>query len=200
MEESYYKLPELPYAYDALEPVISKEIMTLHHDKHHKAYVDKANELLKSLEDARKSDAKVDVGAIAKKLSFNIDGHILHTLFWENLIAPSRYEEPKGELLETINLEFGSFDKFKKEFEEIATTIEGSGWAILVYDPEIKRLLISQVGNHNLAHILGPVLLTLDMWEHAFYLDYKNDKKTYAANFWQVIDWREVAKRYEDLK
>lgn len=196
MEEKFYTLPDLPYAYDALEPVISKEIMTLHHDKHHKAYVDKANELLTSLDEARKTGGKVDVGTIAKKLSFNVDGHILHSLFWTNLTSPTDKKEPSHDFLHSIETEFGDLEKLKVEFSDVATTIEGSGWAILLYDPMTKRLIISQIGNHNLAHTLGPILLTLDMWEHSFYLDYKSDKKSFVENFWKVVNWAEVSERF----
>ncbi|PIS07446.1 superoxide dismutase [Candidatus Berkelbacteria bacterium CG10_big_fil_rev_8_21_14_0_10_43_13] len=197
MIEKNYTLPDLPYAYDALEPVISKEIMTLHHDKHHKGYVDKANELLQKLADARKSGGKVDIGSTAKKLSFNIDGHRLHTLFWTNLTPVSEKKEPSHELLSAIEAEFGDLEQFKPEFTEAATTIEGSGWATLAVDPETGRLIISQVGNHNLAHTLGPILLVSDMWEHAFYLDYKSDKKTYASKFWDIVNWQEVSVRFD---
>jgi len=191
-----YKLPDLPYAYDALEPVISKEIMTLHHDKHHKGYVDKANELLEKLKSARKNGDEVDVGTIAKKLSFNLDGHKLHTFFWKNLTPVSSKSEPSHELLTAIEEEFGDFERLKSEFSQVATTIEGSGWAILMFDPETQKLIITQVNNHNLAHILGPVLLASDMWEHAFYLDYKSDKKTYAEKFWDIVNWEEVSARF----
>lgn len=197
MTEKFYTLPDLPYVYDALEPVISKEIMTLHHDKHHKAYVDKANELLTSLDEARKTGTKIDIGTIAKKLSFNIDGHILHSIFWKNLTPPAEKKEPSHDFLEAIEAEFGDLERFKIEFAETALTIEGSGWAVLVFNPMAKKLLIAQVGNHNLAHILGPTILALDMWEHSFYLDYKSDKKTYVDNFWKVVDWVAVSARFE---
>lgn len=197
MKEKIYKLPELPYSYDALEPVISKKIMTLHHDKHHQSYVDKANELLDQLADARKTGDAVDAGTIAKKLSFNIDGHLLHSIFWPSLTSPAEKREPTHDLLQALEAEFGDFERFKSEFIAAATTIEGSGWAVLVFDPNIKRLIIAQVGNHNLGHILGSVLLPLDMWEHAFYLDYKTDKKTYADNFWKIVNWSVVSSRFE---
>lgn len=196
MTENFYSLPDLPYVYDALEPVISKEIMTLHHDKHHKAYVDKANELLTGLDEARKTGGKVDFGTIAKKLSFNVDGHILHSLFWTNLTSPTDKKEPSHDFVAAIEAEFGDFERFKAEFAETALTIEGSGWAVLNYCRQTKRLVISQVGNHNLAHNLGPILLTLDMWEHSFYLDYKSDKKSFVENFWKVVNWAEVSERF----
>ena len=196
MGKKLYILPDLPYAYDAMMPVISKEIMTLHHDKHHKAYVDKANELLTSLDEARKTGAKVDVGTVAKKLSFNVDGHILHSLFWTNLTPVSEVKEPSHNFLRAVEEEFGDLERFKAEFSEAALTIEGSGWAICSYHKESQRLLISQVGNHNLAHVISPPLLVLDMWEHSFYLDYKSDKKAFVENFWKVVNWSEVSMRF----
>lgn len=198
--EKIYTLPELPYSYDSLEPVISEQIMTLHHDKHHKAYVDKANELVGQLDEARKTGAKVDFGSLAKKLSFNVDGHILHSYLWKNLAPVAESSEPSHDLLSLVEKYFGSFERFKTEFSEVATTIEGSGWAILNLDPLTGRLNISQVSNHNLAHLLSPIMLVLDVWEHAFYLDYKSDKKTYVEKFWQIVNWAEVSKRLKEAK
>jgi Fe-Mn family superoxide dismutase len=201
MKEKVYLLPELPYPINSLEPVISKEQLSIHHDKHHKAYVEKANELLKVLDDQRIDGDNIDVGAVAKKLSFNIAGDILHTLFWHNLSSPANKKEIFGRLKNDLETEFGSIERFRSEFYECATTIEGSGWAVLTYCVITGRPLIMQVQNHNLNLIPSyPVILVLDMWEHAYYLDYKNDKKTYANNFWQIVDWDEVVKRYSKFE
>ena len=149
-----------------------------------------------SLDEARKTGAKVDVGTVAKKLSFNVDGHILHSLFWINLTPVSEVKEPSHNFLRAVEEEFGDLERFKAEFSEAALTIEGSGWAICSYHKESQRLLISQVGNHNLAHVISPPLLVLDMWEHSFYLDYKSDKKAFVENFWKVVNWSEVSMRF----
>lgn len=196
-----YKLPELPYGFDALSPVISSEQLQLHHDKHHKVYVDKANELIKLLDDARKVGEKADIGSTAKKLSFNAGGHVLHSLMWQNLRAPQKDNMPEGDLAEDIERDFGSIERFMSEFFEAAVTTEGSGWATLSYCPHLSGLIIEQIGNHN--QFLVPnrmAILALDMWEHAYYLDYKNDKQTYAKNCWQIINWEKVAKRNRALK
>jgi Fe-Mn family superoxide dismutase len=150
------------------------------------------------LDDSRTDGESVDVGVIAKKLSFNVGGHVLHSLFWTNLTPPSSNKELNGRLKNDLETEFGSVERFRSEFFECATTIEGSGWSVLTCCPMTGRLLLLQIGNHNLNVIPGySILLVLDMWEHAYYIDYKNDKKTFANNFWQIVDWDEVGKRYQ---
>ncbi|MFA7252921.1 MAG: superoxide dismutase [Patescibacteria group bacterium] len=195
--DKFYSLPELPYSYDALAPVMSAEQLMLHHDKHHKAYVDKANELLEKLDQAKEGDSELDFGVIAKKLSFNVGGHILHSLFWENLQSPSDNNRAEGDLEKAINENFGSVEKLQKQFFEVATTVEGSGWTALFYCKKTGRLLIGQIQNHNLnIYPDYKALLVLDMWEHAFYIDYKNDKKKFAENFWLSVNWEVVRDRY----
>jgi len=196
-----YELPPLPFGYEALEPIISREQLRLHHDKHHKAYVDKANELVGLLDEARKTGDKADTGSIARKLSFNAGGHVLHSLMWQNLRPPRNDNAPAGDLAQDLESDFGSIERFMSEFLEAATTIEGSGWAVVAYCPHLSRLIIEQIGNHN--QFLVPnrmVILSLDMWEHAYYLDYRNDKQTYAKNCRQIINWEKVAKRNTALK
>ncbi len=191
-----YILPELDYDYGALEPHISGEIMQLHHDKHHAAYVAGANTALEKLAEARE---KGDFGAISKlekDLAFNLGGHTNHSVFWKNL-APNAPERPQGELAAAIDEFFGSFDAFRAQFSEAAKSIQGSGWGALVYDPLGQRLntlaFYDQQGNIPVGQV--PLLL-LDMWEHAFYLQYKNVKADYVTAFWNIINWTDVAERF----
>ena len=192
-----YVLPELPYAYDALEPHISAEIMELHHSKHHQNYVNGANAALEKLEAARKDGSiAAVVTALSKDLAFNLGGHTNHSLFWENL-GPNGGGKPTGALAAAIDADFGSFDEFQKHFAAAALGLQGSGWAGLAYDKIGERLVIEQMTDQqgNLSIDLVPLLL-LDMWEHAFYLQYKNVKADYVAAVWNVFNWDEVAARY----
>ncbi|MDO8841116.1 superoxide dismutase [Methanocalculus sp.] len=198
--ETKYTLPELPYKADALEPFISLEQLTLHHDKHHMAYINGANSNLTALEDGRKQGADVNMKAILKDLSWNFGGHYLHSQFWTNL-APAGSGgggEPKGEIANRINSEFGSFERFKKEFSQAAATVEGSGWAALTVCPLTKRLQIMQIEKHNTNLFPAcPILLVLDLFEHAYYLDYKNDRGAFIAAFWNIVNWDEVNRRFQ---
>ena len=192
-----YVLPELPYAYDALEPHISAEIMELHHSKHHQNYVNGANAALEKLEAARKDGSiAAVVTALSKDLAFNLGGHTNHSLFWENL-GPNGGGKPTGALAAAIDADFGSFEEFQKHFAAAALGLQGSGWAVLAYDKIGERLVIEQMTDQqgNLSSDLVPLLL-LDMWEHAFYLQYKNVKADYVAAVWNVFNWDEVAARY----
>ena len=168
-----YELPDLPYAFDALEPHISAEIMELHHDKHHANYVAGANAALEALEEERNGEANPDrIRALSKNLAFNLGGHTNHSIFWKNL-SPNGGGEPTGELAEAINRDFGSFEKFKAHFSAVATGLQGSGWAVLGYDHIAGRLVIEQLSDQqgNISVNFTPLLM-LDMWEHAFYLQY----------------------------
>ena len=192
-----YVLPELPYAYDALEPHISAEIMELHHSKHHQNYVNGANAALEKLEAARKDGSiAAVVTALSKDLAFNLGGHTNHSLFWENL-GPNGGGKPTGALAAAIDADFGSFDEFQKHFAAAALGLQGSGWAVLAADKIGERLVLEQMTDQlgNLSLDLVPLLL-LDMWEHAFYLQYKNVKADYVAAVWNVFNWDEVAARY----
>ncbi|MDO4685242.1 MAG: superoxide dismutase [Corynebacterium sp.] len=192
-----YELPSLDYAYDALEPHISGEIMELHHTKHHQNYVNGANAALEKLEKARQDGSIAGVvTAISKDLAFNLGGHTNHSLFWKNL-SPNGGGTPTGELAAAIERDFGSFDAFKAHFNAAALGLQGSGWAVLGYDKVGKRLVIEQMTDQqgNLSIDLAPLLL-LDMWEHAFYLQYKNVKADYVDAVWNVFNWDEVAARY----
>jgi Fe-Mn family superoxide dismutase len=193
-----YTLPELPYDYNALEPYISEEILRLHHDKHHNAYVNGANAALEKLEKARKGEMEIDLKAVLKELSFHVGGHILHTTFW-NSMAP-RAEGPSGVLAERINEEFGNLDNFKNEFSKAANSVEGSGWAVLMYCSLTDRLIIQQVEKHNVNLAPGLHLLAcLDVWEHAYYLQYKNDRASFVKNWWNVVNWNYIEKKFNEL-
>ena len=197
---SVYTLPELPYDYSALEPYISGKIMQLHHDKHHAAYVSGANTALEQLEQAAVSGDVANVNLIEKNLAFNLAGHKNHTIFWKNL-APADGQEPQGELKAAIDDQFGSFDGFKKVFTAVATGVQGSGWAVLAWDPLGKRLATFQFYDHqgNLPTTVYPLVL-LDMWEHAFYLDYLNVKGDYVKAWWNVVNWQDAAARFDEAR
>ena len=191
-----YELPELDYAYDALEPHISAEIMELHHSKHHAGYVAGANAALEALEEQRNGEANADaIRALSKNLAFNLGGHTNHSIFWKNL-SPNGGGEPTGELAEAINRDFGSFEKFKAHFSAVATGLQGSGWAVLGYDHIAGRLVIEQLSDQqgNISVNFTPLLM-LDMWEHAFYLQYKNVKADYVKAVWNIANWQDVSER-----
>jgi Fe-Mn family superoxide dismutase len=191
-----YSLPELPYAYDALAPVISKEIMELHHDKHHLAYVNGANAALELLEKGRGGEA-INIKAVMRDLSFNLNGHLMHEIFWQNMRAPKDGNAPEGELKSLLEASFDSWDGFVKEFGDAAKTVEGSGWAVLAKDSG-RNLFVLQLEKHNLLGINGftPILVN-DVWEHAYYLDYKNDRGAYVDAWWKVVNWDDVSARLQ---
>ncbi|HHW51104.1 MAG TPA: superoxide dismutase [Pseudoclavibacter sp.] len=197
---STYSLPELSYDYAALEPYISGKIMELHHDKHHLAYVKGANTALEQLAEAREKDNLSAVNKLQKDLAFNLAGHVNHTVFWKNL-SPEGGDKPEGELAAAVDEFFGSFDRFRAHFTAAALGIQGSGWAILAWDSLGEKLIIEQLYDHqgNLATATVPLLM-LDMWEHAFYLDYQNVKAEYVKAFWNIVDWEDVAKRFAAAK
>lgn len=199
MEKKPYTLPELPYSYKDLEPYISEQQLTIHHQKHHQAYVNGANALIEKLEKARMEGSDLDLKATLKELSFNVGGHLFHSLFWKNL-APAKGDNAlaKGILAEAIEKEFGSLERFKKEFTQAALTVEGSGWAALALDKESGRLLIAQIEKHNVnLYPTFKIILVLDVFEHAYYLDYKNDRAKFIEAFWNIVNWEEAEKRLE---
>ncbi len=191
-----YELPELTYTYDALEPVLTARMVELHHDKHHAAYVKGANEAMESLARARESE---DFGAIAgleRALAFNVSGHVLHSVLWTNL-SPDAASRPSGDLASAIKGDLGSFDTARSHLAAAATSIQGAGWAALVWEPCSGRLQVAQIHDHhaNLS-VGGYPLLVIDGWEHAYYLKYENDKEAYVDALWQIIDWDDVASRF----
>jgi len=191
-----YVLPELNYDYAALEPVISGEIMELHHDKHHAAYVTGANTTLDKLAAARDADDFSGIVGLEKTLAFNLAGHALHIVFWRNL-SPDGGDRPDGELAAAIDEFFGSFEKMKAQMTAAASTVQGSGWGVLAFDHVGQRLLVHQLYDHhaNLSISTTP-LLVFDVWEHAFYLQYKNAKPDYVQNLWKIVNWADVNERF----
>ncbi|GAA1714536.1 superoxide dismutase [Dietzia cercidiphylli] len=196
-----YVLPDLAYDYGALEPHISAEIMELHHSKHHATYVKGANDALEQLAAARE-DGTISTKAplLSKNLAFHLGGHTNHSVFWQNM-SPDGGDKPEGELASAIDAEFGSFDKFQAHFNAAATTLQGSGWAVLGWDHIGQRLIIQQLTDQqgNISINMTPLLM-LDMWEHAFYLQYKNVKPDYVKAWWNVVNWADVAERYAAAK
>ena len=195
MQHKRIELPDLPYAYDALTPVISKKIMELHHSRHHLAYVTGANAAMDKLEKSRAGEGmEIDYKAVMRDLSFHLNGHKLHSIFWANMRPVKKDNSPSGKLAEMINDQFGSFEAFQKEFSGAAKAVEGSGWAALIVDG--SDLHVIQIQNQNLMSVVDTkILLALDVREHAYYLDYSNDRGKYVDAFWSIVNWDDVAKR-----
>jgi Fe-Mn family superoxide dismutase len=195
-----HTLPPLPYNYDALEPYINQEIMRLHHDKHHKSYVDGLNKAEKEMQKARTSNNFDLITHWEREAAFHGAGHYLHTIFW-TIMSPNGGGKPSGMLMREINQSFGSFEKFKAHFTEAANKVEGVGWAILVWSPRSRRLEILQAEKHqNLSQWDVVPILVLDVWEHAYYLQYKNERKKYVDNWWNIVNWREVERRFHEAQ
>jgi len=196
----FYALPKLPYGYKDLEPHMSEQQLTIHHQKHHQAYVNGANAILERLDKARKEGADVDVKATLKELSWNIGGHTLHSMFWNNLAPAGKGGgKPSGALGNAIEKEFGSFERFRKEFTQAAVSVEGSGWAALTLCRQTRRPIIMQVEKHNTnVYPAFRILMVLDVFEHAYYIDYKNDRAKFVEAFWSIVNWGEVNKRFEE--
>jgi superoxide dismutase, Fe-Mn family len=205
-----FSLPKLPYDYNALEPYISEQQLKLHHDKHHQAYVNGANNLLKLIDEAMKTGAQLDywisfgyVKALAKDLAFNIGGHILHSTYWENMAPAGKGGggQPGGAIADVINKEYGSFDAFKKLFSATAASCEGSGWAVLAMHPCIDRPFIMQIEKHNVnVYPDFKIIMALDVWEHAYYVDYKNERPKFIEAFWNIVNWNQVEKNLSFVK
>lgn len=201
MDNKFYILPKLPYGYKDLEPFMSETQLMIHHDRHHQAYVNGANAILEKLEKARKEGTDLDMKSTLKELSFNIGGHLLHSLFWDNLMPASKVSlKPTDTIANEIENEFGNFERFKKEFTQAALSVEGSGWAALTFCMQTKRLIIMQIEKHNTnVYPSFRILMVLDVFEHAYYLDYKNDRAKFIEAFWNIVNWNEINKRLERL-
>ncbi|MCP8304234.1 MAG: superoxide dismutase [archaeon] len=201
METTNYVLPKLPYGYKELEPHMSEEQLKIHHQKHHQSYVNGANAIFENLKKARRDGIDLDVKSTLKALSFNIGGHILHSLFWDNLAPTGKGGgKPGGVLGDTIEKEFGSLERFKKEFTQAASSVEGSGWAALTFQKQINRPIIMQIEKHNTnIYPTFGILMVLDVFEHAYYIDYKNERGKFTEAFWNIVNWDEVNKRLERL-
>ena len=191
-----YTLPDLAYDYSALAPSISGKIMELHHGKHHQAYVTGANTALAQLAEARDTGNLGNVNKLEKDLAFNLGGHVNHSIFWTNM-SPNGGDKPTGELASSIEQNFGSFDKFQAHFAATALGVQGSGWAVLAWDSIGQRLIIQQFFDQQANFAAGTVpMLMLDVWEHAYYLDYQNVRADYVKAFCNIVDWANVQKRF----
>jgi Fe-Mn family superoxide dismutase len=192
-----YELPDLDYDYGALEPHYSARMLELHHSKHHQAYVDGVNSTLDKLAAARDADDMSAIVGLEKTLAFNLSGHVLHTVFWKNL-RPNGTDRPEGELASAIDEFFGSFDAFRAQLTSAATSVQGSGWGALSWEALGERLYIEQVYDHqgNVGQS-GVPLLVIDAWEHAYYLQYENRRADYVQAIWNVLNWVDVAARFE---
>jgi Fe-Mn family superoxide dismutase len=190
-----YTLPDLPYDPGALEPHISGQIMELHHQKHHAAYVKGANDTLERLHEMRgKGDFSV-ISMLEKNLAFHVSGHVLHSVFWTNL-HPDGGGEPSGALAELLDSTFGGHRPFRQQMTEAAATIHGSGWALASWEPVAGRIVVQQVHDHQGNHGQGTTpLLAIDAWEHAYYLQYQNQKTDFFDAIWNIVNWTDVADR-----
>ena len=190
-----YTLPDLDYDYGALAPHIAPEIMELHHSKHHAAYVKGANTALDKLAEARAGGDLAAVNLHEKNLAFHLGGHINHSVFWKNM-SPEGGGQPEGDVASAIEEFFGGFEAFQKHFNAVANGVQGSGWSMLVWDTLGQRMNINQLFDQQGNLPAGQIpMLQLDMWEHAYYLQYKNVKGDYVDAFWNVVNWTDVADR-----
>lgn len=193
-----YELPDLDYDYGALAPHISGQINELHHSKHHATYVKGSNDTLDKLAEARDKGDFGSIVGLETTLAFNLAGHANHVVWWK-ILSPEGGDKPTGELASAIDDAFGSWDKFQAQFNAVATTIQGNGWAALSWDPVGKTLITQQLRDHHNNLILPTVpILLVDVWEHAFYLDYKNVKADYVKALWNVYNWGEISKRFDN--
>ncbi|TQK68650.1 MULTISPECIES: superoxide dismutase [unclassified Nocardioides] len=194
---SVYALPDLPYDYAALEPYISGEIMELHHGKHHNAYVTGINTAVEQLAEAREQESFGSLSTLEKNLAFHLGGHVNHSVFWPNM-SPDGGDKPTGELAQAIEEHFGGFDRFRAHFQANALGVQGSGWSVLTWDTLAQRPYIIQHFDHqgNVPICMVPLLM-LDMWEHTYYLQYRNDKATFVQQWWNIVNWADVQRRFE---
>ncbi|KAB8185750.1 superoxide dismutase [Nonomuraea phyllanthi] len=192
-----YTLPDMPYDYAALEPAITGEILELHHAKHHAAYVKGANDTLDRLAEARDKGEFGGLVGLEKTFAFNLSGHVLHTIFWQNL-SPDGGDRPDGDLAAAIDEHFGSFDAFSKQLTTATSTVQGSGWGVLAWEPLGRRLVVEQVYDHhgNVGMNTTP-LLVFDAWEHAYYLQYRNVRPDYVEKLWGLVNWNDVIARFD---
>jgi superoxide dismutase, Fe-Mn family len=195
-----YTLPDLPYDYGALEPHCKARIGQLHHDAHHQSYGDASNEALEQLAEARSSDDFSRIVGLEKALAFNVSGHLLHSVFWQNL-SPDGGGEPQGDLAAAIAESFGSFAAFKGQLSAATSKVQGSGWGALVWEPLLGKLVVAQIYDHqaNLTPFSLP-LLVIDAWEHAYYLQYENRRPDWVAAVWNIIAWDDVASRLAEAR
>lgn len=194
-----YQLPELPYPYDSLEPFYDEATVKLHHDIHHKAYVDGLNKAEEKLAEAREKGDFSLIKHWERELSFHGSGHILHSLFWQNM-CPGGKMLTSGNLDKQISKEFGSIENFKKQFNAAAVAVEGSGWVLLVWNPAFMKLEVLTAEKHQNLTQWGVIpLLTIDVWEHAYYLKYQNKRAAWVEAWWNLVNWQDVENRFSTL-
>jgi Fe-Mn family superoxide dismutase len=198
-ENGTYQLPALPYAYNALEPLYSEQTLRLHHNKHHAAYVNGLNAALQKLDAARKANDYSAIQSLSLQLAFHGSGHILHTLFWHSM-SPDKPQMPAG-LAQALGESFGSVQNAQNQFAAATKAVEGSGWGVLAYEPISDRLLVLQSEKHQNLTLWNTLpLLVCDVWEHAFYLQYTNNRATWVDNFMKLANWPFAAARLEQLR
>lgn len=191
-----HRLPPLPYPYDALEPIISQRALRIHHDRHHRAYVDGLNRAENSLVEVRRTSNYQYIQYWENQLAFNGSGHILHSIFWTIMTPEGTGGRPGPRTIRQINSYFGSFNAFREQFKNATLQVEASGWGILIWQPAWQRLEILQAEKHkNLTQWGGSPILVCDVWEHAYYLDYQNERNRYIDAWWNLINWYEVERR-----
>ncbi len=194
-----YVLPELPYKSDALEPHLDRRTLTIHHDKHHAGYVAGLNSTLAKLDQARKDNDFSRMHSLSRALAFHGSGHVLHTLYFSNL-SP-KPGKPKGALKRAISSQFGGQEELESHFKAATASVSGSGWGVLAYEPMGGRLLALQVEKHENQHLAGAIpIMVIDVWEHAYYLKYKNRRSEYLEAIMKVVDWSEVSERFDRVK
>lgn len=192
-----FELPDLPYDFSALEPFISAEIMELHYTKHHQTYVNNLNNLLEQYAEAEQKDNLQKQIALQQGIRFNGGGHVNHSIFWTNLAPKGEGGEPQGELAAAIEAEFGSLSNLVDQFSAKTVAVQGSGWGWLGYNKEKKRLEIATCVNQDPLSTTGLIpLLGVDVWEHAYYLQYKNVRPDYVKAVWNIVNWQNVAERF----
>ncbi len=198
-KDGMYRLPPLPYDYNALEPIYDEKTLRIHHDKHHDTYVKGLNAAMEQLEAARKSNDYTHVQALSEKLAFNGSGHVLHTLFWHSM-SPEKPQIPSN-LARALERSFGSVQAAQSQFAAATKAVEASGWGVLVYEPIADRLLILQAGKHQNLTMWNTIpLLVCDVWEHAYYLQYQNNRATWVDNFMKIANWPFAAARLEQAQ
>ena len=195
-----YSLPELPYSYGALEPHYSAQVLELHHDKHHAAYVKGANDTLDQLANARESNDFSAINMLTRSMAFHLSGHVLHSIFWTNM-SPDGGARPEGELSAAVDEFFGGFDRMQGQLTAATVNVQGIGWGALAWEPVAERLVVEQIHDHQGNVGAGTVpLLVIDSWEHAYYLQYKNVKADYVDAIWNIVDWADVGARFERVR
>jgi superoxide dismutase, Fe-Mn family len=194
-----FELPDLPYAKDALEPFLGEQTLTLHHDKHHQGYVDGLNAAEDNAAQARESGDFSAIRAISDAQAFNYSGHLFHSIFW-TCMSPAGGGEPDGPLAEQIETDFGSFADFKAHFLAATNAVQASGWGVLAWQPLGDKLVILQAEKHqNLSEWGAQPIMVLDVWEHAYYLDYQNRRSEFTEGFFDVANWEAIAARFQRI-